>query len=105
MLKFPSGCAGLVSGIRNSPASSKPAHMPCANHRLLLMACPLLYGLRKALLELSQGLFCHVGVEEVKVRIGRQGLPQVRCCLGKCAQAGVNHTGMKEEPGILCSQL
>src|SRR5262245_28412323 len=105
MLKFPSGCAGLVSGVRNNPPSSKPVNMQCPNHRLLLIACPLLCRLRKALFKLSQGLLCNFGVEEVKVRIGCQGPPQVRCGLGKRAQACVNHAGMKEEPGVLCPQL
>src|SRR6266498_733401 len=105
MLKFPSGCAGLVSGIRTNPPNSKPVNMPCTNHRLLPMACPLLRGLRKALLKLSQGLFCNIGVEEVKMRVGCQGPPQIRCCLDHRAKACVNHAGMKEEPGILCPQL
>src|SRR5687768_1967853 len=105
MLKFPSGCAELVSGIRHNPPSSTAAHMRCPSHRLLPMACPLLRGLRQVLLKLSQGLLCNVGVEEVKMRIGCQSLPQVRCGLGKRAQACVNHAGMKEEPGILCPQL
>src|SRR5215468_6539952 len=102
MLKLPSGCAGLTSGIRKSRTISKPAHVQYLNNRLSPMACLLLRGLRQALLKLLQALLRNVGVQEVKVGVDCKGAPQGGCCLGNIAKAQMNHAGMKEQPGILC---
>src|ERR1700691_2275886 len=98
MLKLPIGCASAARGAASRIAKIPPISAP-ASLQLARIANPLLRrGLRNCVRPVSDLMKIasrHVGIQNMEIRIERQGVAGILALLRMLAERAGNHAGME----------